>query len=82
VPISVVTAAANEAEAGLLEPALDAIPAGLALPVPVIADRSYDSDPLREMLKQEDFILISPHRRNPVKEPTIDGPRLRRYKRR
>jgi transposase len=84
VPIGVVTAAANEAETELLEPALSTIPEGVALPVetPLVADRAYDSDPLRERLRQDGFVLISPHRSNRVAEPTNDGRRLRRYKRR
>jgi transposase len=84
VPIGVVTAAANEAETELLEPALSTIPAAVALPAetPLVADRAYDSDPLRERLRQDGFVLISPHRSNRVAEPTNDGRRLRRYKRR
>jgi transposase len=84
VPIGVMTAAANEPETALLEPVLDSIPEGVALPLqtPVIVDRSYDSDPLRADLDEHDFILISPHRKNRVKKPTNDGRRMRRYQRR
>ena len=84
VPIGVITAAANEAETELLGPVLSTIPEGVALPIetPVILDRSYDSDPLRAQMKEANFILISPHRRNRVKEPTNDGRRMRRYQRR
>jgi transposase len=49
---------------------------------PVIADRAYDSDPLREQLRQDGYLLISPHRKNRVKAPSNDGRRLRRYQRR
>ena len=55
VPVGVVTAAADTAEVDLAEPALASIPAGVDLPpdVPVVADRAYDSDPLRDRLAQK-----------------------------
>jgi transposase len=83
-PLGVFTAAANVSETDLIKPALDTIPPNVAVPdgVPVIADKSYDSDPLRDELAANGFIVISPHRRNRVKDPTNDGRRMRRYKRR
>jgi transposase len=53
-----------------------------AEPVPVLADKAYDSDGLREHLTEEGFILVAPHRENRVRPAMIDGRRLRRYKRR
>jgi transposase len=84
VPIGVVTAAANEAETELLEPALSTIPEAIELPanVPVIADKAYDSDPLREQLAEVGFRLLSPHRKSRTESRTNDGRRMRRYKRR
>ncbi len=84
IPIGVVFAAANQAETELLEPVLATIPEGVALPmeIPVILDRAYDGDCLREEMKEEGVIVASPHRRNRVKPPINDGRRLRRYKRR
>lgn len=41
-------------------------------PVPLVADRAYDSDPRRGRLKQQGFDLV----------PTQDGRKVRRYKRR
>jgi transposase len=84
VPIGVATGAADLAETDLIGPALDSIPEAVELPagVPVIADRAYDSDPLRAELAEDGYILISPHRKNRKKPPTNDGRRLRRYKRR
>jgi transposase len=75
--------AANVPETALGPAAL----AMLAVPkpegeIPVLADKAYDSDPLREHLAEENYILITPHRRNRVKPPLIDGRRLRRYQRR
>ena len=48
----------------------------------LIADRAYDSDPLRNDLARRGIDLISPHRKNRVKAPTQDGRKLRRYKHR
>jgi transposase len=48
----------------------------------VIADKAYDSDPLRARLARQQIELIVPHRRNRKKPPTQDGRKLRRYRRR
>jgi transposase len=48
----------------------------------VIADRGYDSDPLRERLKQRGTDLIVPYRNNNKQRRYEDGRKLRRYKRR
>ena len=49
----------------------------------LIADKSYDSDPLRKRLKKQRGIdLICPHRRNRTKPKLQDGRKLRRYRRR
>ena len=51
-------------------------------PVRVIADKAYDSDPLRERLQQRGIELICPHKKNRVRPATQDGRALRRYRRR
>jgi len=51
-------------------------------PERVIADRAYDSDPLRKRLKKRGIELICPHRKNRTKPKTQDGRALRRYRRR
>jgi transposase len=51
-------------------------------PMRVIADKAYDSDPLRKRLRQRGIELICPHKRNRVRPATQDGRVLRRYKRR
>jgi transposase len=51
-------------------------------PVRVIADKAYDSDPLRKRLRQQGIELICPHKRNRVRPATQDGRALRRYRRR
>jgi transposase len=48
----------------------------------VIADRGYDSDPLRERLKKRGTDLIVPYRSNNRHRRYEDGRKLRRYKRR
>ena len=48
----------------------------------MIADKAYDSDPLRKRLRQRGIELICPHKRNRVRPATQDGRALRRYKRR
>src|SRR6266853_1549340 len=48
----------------------------------VIADRAYDSDPLRQRLAARGIELVAPHRWNRSKPRTQDGRALRRYKRR
>jgi transposase len=51
-------------------------------PQRLIADRAYDSDPLRARLAQDDIELICPHRRGRKRKPTQDGRKLRRYRKR
>ena len=51
-------------------------------PLRLIADRAYDSDPLRWRLMQRGILLICPHRRGRTKPATQDGRSLRRYRKR
>jgi len=51
-------------------------------PLRLIADRAYDSDPLRKDLARRRIELISPHRKNRTRPATQDGRSLRRYRRR
>ena len=48
----------------------------------MIADRGYDSDPLRERWKRRGIELIAPYRKNNKERRYEDGRKLRRYKRR
>ena len=52
------------------------------LPVRIIGDKAYDSDPLDNRLKRQGIDLIAPHRKGRVKPKTQDGRVFRRYKRR
>jgi transposase len=51
-------------------------------PERVIADRGYDSDPLRERLRRRGIELIVPYRETNQHRRYEDGRKLRRYKRR
>ena len=51
-------------------------------PQRLIADKAYDSDPLRMRLKKRGMELIVPHKSNRVRKPTQDGRSLRRYRKR
>jgi transposase len=51
-------------------------------PLRVIADRGYDSYPLRWRLLQRGMLLICPHRKNRRKPSLNDGRTLRRYRKR
>ncbi len=51
-------------------------------PVRLIADRAYDSDPLRCNLRKQGIELVCPHRRNRKRPATQDGRALRRYRKR
>jgi len=79
--------AASPHEVGLAEATLAAVQVPRRgrwpqRPRRVIADRGYDSDPLRERLARQGIELIAPHRLNRRKPPTQDGRALRRYRRR
>jgi transposase len=86
IPVGLAVDAASVPETALGPAALALMPIPAATlaaaPVPVLADKAYDSDGLREHLADEGYVLVAPHRDNRVSPPMIDGRRLRRYKRR
>src|SRR5438067_1302458 len=84
VPLGAATDGADVHEVNLAGPALADIPVAVDVPwgVPVLTDRAYDSDPLREGLAPDGFRLLARHRKNRTKPPVNDGRRLRRLKRR
>jgi len=81
-PLGTTVAAANRAETDLIEDAIDDIPLPLPDRVPRVADRGYDSDPLRDRLRGRGIDLLSPHRKNRTGPSRNDGRRMRRYARR
>lgn len=84
IPLAAGTDAANVSEVVLGPAVLAGIPVTIPVPpdTPVLADRGYDSDPLRDDLELQGFRLIAPHRRNRTKPGRNDGRRMRRYRRR
>lgn len=89
VPLGIHLDAASPAEVKLLEPTLAQIAVPRAgrgrprqKPQRLIADKAYDSDPLRLRLKRRGIELIVPHKINRKKPPTQDGRPLRRYRKR
>jgi transposase len=89
VPLGSQLTSASPAEVRLAEPTLDAIalPRGgrgrpHKRPWRVIADRAYDSDPLRWRLLRRQIVLLVPHRKRRRKPPLNDGRCLRRYRKR
>jgi transposase len=89
VPLGSHLTSASPAEVTLAEPTLNAIavPRGgpgrpQKRPLRVIADRGYDSDPLRWRLIRRGILLISPHRKNRRAAPLNNGRSLRRFRKR
>src|SRR5207249_10912194 len=89
IPLGSQLTSASPAEVKLAEATLDAIavPRGgrgrpQKRPLRVIADRAYDSDPLRWRLRQRGLLLIAPHRKNRRLPSLNDGRTLRRYRKR
>lgn len=81
-PLGTTVAAANVAETDLIETAIEDIPVPLPKEIPLVADRGYDSDPLRDRLSEQGIELLSPHRKNRTKPSRNDGRKMRRYSRR
>jgi transposase len=86
IPLSVAVDAANVPETALglaaVTMVLVTLPVGGFSPIPVLGDRGYDCDWLREEFSALGLKLIAKHRVNRVKEPTSDGRCERRLKRR
>jgi len=89
IPLGSILASASPAEVKLAEETLEAVKVPRAArgrpkkrPTRLIADKAYDSDPLRKRLKYLKIDLIVPHRRNRKKPKIQDGRKLRRYRKR
>lgn len=89
VPLGSQLTSASPAEASLAESTLAAVAVPRSgpgrprmRPLRVIADKAYDSDPLRWRLAHRGILLISPHRRNRKAPSLNDGRSLRRYQKR
>src|SRR5208283_5422013 len=80
-PIAVCTHAANHHEVTLAQLTVDFYMIE-AKPEKLIGDKAYDSNDLDDDLGKQGIDMIAPHKCNRVKDPTQDGRKLRRYKRR
>jgi len=80
-PIAIHTETAAPAEVKLVEATLSKLLVP-ERPLRIIADKAYDSDPLREQLLEEEILLVAPHRRGRTKPSFNDGRWLRRYRKR
>ena len=89
IPLGVLLASATPHEVTLAEAALATVRVPRRArgrprvrPQRIIADRGYDSDPLRRRLRRRGIELIAPYRCNKRNKPYDDGRKLRRYRRR
>ena len=83
IPVGVTVHSASPAEVTLVAPTLKMSRRLLGrLPQRLIADKGYDSDPLRAALAKRHIQQITPHRCNRRRAPRQDGRALRRYRRR
>src|SRR5947208_3275706 len=83
-PVRPVNPTGGRPETALGPAALASIPAAVpvAAGTPVMADRAYDSDRLREQLAADGLRLVARHRKGRKRPPTADGRRCRWLKRR
>ena len=84
IPVGVPTDSADVGETDVGRRVLATLPPEVDPPAdaPVLADRGFDSDGLRDDLAAIGFRLLAPHRRNRTQPSRNDGRRMRRYKRR
>jgi transposase len=89
VPLGKQLGSASPAEVTLAEPTLASIAVPRqgrgrpqSRPLRLIADRAYDSDPLRWRLIKRGILLICPHRSGRRRPPLQDGRTLKRYRKR
>ena len=80
-PIAIHSEAATPGEISLLPETL-ARRLIKAKPLRLIADKAYDSDPLREQLLQKQMLLLAPHRKGRKKVSFNDRRWMRRYRKR
>jgi transposase len=82
IPLGSQLASASPSEVTLCESTLNRIKVRRKKPLRVVADRAYDSDPLRERLLAKNILLVVPHRKGRTKPAFNDGRWLRRYRKR
>ena len=82
VPLAFAADGADVSEVWLAEPAVTAVEVWVPSGTPLLADKGYDSDDLRDELGGHGFELLARHRKNRTKASRNDGRRLRRLRRR
>ena len=89
IPIGSTLASASPAEVKLAQETLETVNVPRSgrgrprkRPLRLIADKGYDSDPLRKRLKELKIDLIVAHRKNRKHSKKQDGRKLRRYRKR
>jgi IS5 family transposase len=89
IPLGSILASASPAEVTSAKKTVEAVKVlrkgrrhPIKRPLRLIADKAYDSDPLRKRLKVFKIDLIVPHRSNHKKVKTQDGRKVRRYRKR
>ncbi|UJS16544.1 MAG: IS5 family transposase [Candidatus Jettenia sp.] len=81
-PIGIRVDSASPSEVKLLVPTLSTLHLKIGQIKRLIADKSYDSNAIRRMLKDKGIEPIIPARKNNRKATNQDGRKLRRYRRR
>lgn len=82
VPLGFAADAADVSEVWLAEPAVMAVEVWVPSGTPLLADKGYDSDDLRDTLAGHGFELLARHRKNRTRASRNDGRKLRRLRRR
>jgi IS5 family transposase len=82
VPLAFAADGANVSEVWLAEPAVRAVEVWVPSGTPLLADKGYDSDDLRDELAECGVELLARHRKNRTKASRNDGRKLRRLRRR
>ena len=81
-PLAFAADAADVSEVWLAEPAVMAVEVWVPSGTPLLADKGYDSDDLRDELAGHGYALLARHRKNRTKASRNDGRTLRRLRRR
>ena len=80
VPLACRAASGSTAEVKVAPPVFAEFEGPKDRPIPVIADRAYDSDAFRAELHSQGLELCCPHRRGRKRKATQDGRKLKRYR--
>jgi transposase len=82
IPVACSVHSATPAEVTLAEGTIEQARRPADSVIPLIADKGYDSDALRDTLAEFGIDLVCPHRKGRTRKVRQDGRKLRRYRRR